>query len=292
MSFITNSFLIFIIDITEEEKAKRDEEIKSHYITEETLEQKLVVLDSQGEPYNGDCWPGNSVWIDYLNLKAQEYFSQQYLRDEHLQKNPHVHIKNDMNEPSVFNPILECTMPKNNIHTVSHYESTSSTEISVSEFEHRDVHSLYGILMAKSSYEGLTQKKINMDGEEKDLRAFLLSRSFYIGSQKYGTMWIGDSHAKWDHIKRYIPMCTTVSMSGFSFCGFDTPAFFEDPTPEFCVRGYQVGCLFPFFRAHSDRKTPRREPYLFSNPFKDAMINAIVTRYEIMPYYYTTFFHH
>ena len=118
MSFITNSFLIFIIDITEEEKAKRDEEIKSHYITEETLEQKLVVLDSQGEPYNGDCWPGNSVWIDYLNLKAQEYFSQQYLRDEHLQKNPHVHIKNDMNEPSVFNPILECTMPKNNIHTV------------------------------------------------------------------------------------------------------------------------------------------------------------------------------
>lgn len=197
-----------------------------------------------------------------------------------------------MNEPSVFNPIFECTMPKNNIHTVSHFASTESSEIVVDRYEHRDVHSVYGILMAKSSYEGMIKREIEMGGKAKNLRAFLLSRSFFIGSQKYGTMWIGDSHCKWDHIKKYIPMCTTVSLSGFSFCGFDTPGFFEDPTKEFCVRGYQIGCLFPFFRAHSDRKTKRREPYLFESPYKEAMINAIETRYELMMIFYTSFYKH
>lgn len=132
-------------------------------------------------------------------------------------------------------------MPKNNIHTVSHYASTHSSEIVVSQYEHRDVHSCYGILMAKSSYEGLVQRKIQMDEQEKNARAFLLTRSFFIGSQKYGTMWIGDSHCKWSHMQLYIPLCTTISMSGFSFCGFDTPAFWMNPTPEFCTRGYQIG---------------------------------------------------
>jgi alpha-glucosidase (family GH31 glycosyl hydrolase) len=88
-------------------------------------------------------------------------------------------------------------------------------------------------------------------------------------------------------------MCTTVALSGYSFCGVDTPAFFKDPpSVEFVVRGYQAGCIFPFYRAHSDRKTKRREPYLFKSPFKEAMIRAVETRYELILYYYTAFHKH
>lgn len=44
-----------------------------------------------------------------------------------------------MNEPSVFSG-PEGTMPKGNLH---------------GEFEHRDLHNIYGMLMMKGTYNGL-----------------------------------------------------------------------------------------------------------------------------------------
>jgi mannosyl-oligosaccharide alpha-1,3-glucosidase len=183
--------------LSEEEKKQMEQrvyEAENHYLAPEVIEKGLVVFDSKGDEFTGDCWPGTSVWIDFMNLKAQEYFGDQFLKEGHIQSLPYVQIKLDMNEPSVFNPIFECTMPKNNIHTVSHYESTESKEIVVDKFEHRNVHSLYGILNHKCTYEALINRKIELKGETKNARPFVLSRSFFIGSQKYGTMWIGDSH--------------------------------------------------------------------------------------------------
>ena len=50
--------------------------------------------------FEGKCWPGESVWIDYLNENAQaeweglftKFYGTNYLYG----------IWNDMNEPSVF----------------------------------------------------------------------------------------------------------------------------------------------------------------------------------------------
>ena len=226
------------------------------------------------------------MYIDFLNIRAQVFFGSQYTKSEHLQSNPHVQIKNDMNEPSVFWDELEKTIPKNCIHTVSYFDEMNSLNTVKGHFEHREVHNLYGIWMAKSSYEGLTQRKKSYESVDKNIRAFILSRSYYIGSQKFWAIWIGDSTWNWSHLQKSISLSCTISLSGIAFCGFDTPGFFNDPTPEFCTRGYQVGCLFPFFRAHSDRSTKRREPFLFESPYKDAMINAIETRYELAIYYY------
>ena len=33
--------------------------------------------DGTGNFY-GDCWPGNSTWIDYLNENAQDFWGQQF----------------------------------------------------------------------------------------------------------------------------------------------------------------------------------------------------------------------
>jgi len=105
-------------------------------------------------------------------------------------------------------------------------------------------------------------------------------------------MWIGDTTCNWDHLVRSLVICCTVSLSGFSFCGSDIPGFFLDPTAELSTRGYQMGCMLPFFRAHADRHTEKREPYLFESPYKEAMIRAVETRYELLPYYYTAFHRH
>jgi alpha 1,3-glucosidase len=37
-------------------------------------------MGSDGEkPYEGWCWPRNSIWIDFMNPKAREYLSSLYV---------------------------------------------------------------------------------------------------------------------------------------------------------------------------------------------------------------------
>lgn len=70
-----------------------------------------------------------------------------------------------MNEPAVFDS-PENTMPKSNLHGI---------------YEHREVHNVYGKLMHQSTFEGL----INRNSGN---RPFVLSRSFWAGTQRYGAV--------------------------------------------------------------------------------------------------------
>jgi alpha 1,3-glucosidase len=45
-----------------------------------------------------------------------------------------------------------------------------------------------------SSYTGLLER---LEGR----RPFILTRSFFAGSQRYAAVWTGDNMAKWDHLK-------------------------------------------------------------------------------------------
>jgi alpha 1,3-glucosidase len=51
-----------------------------------------------------------------------------------------------------------------------------------------------------------------------------------------------------------------------------------------------MACFQPFFRSHAHHDSPRREPYLFDEPFRSSIRNSIKTRYRLLPYIYTTFF--
>jgi len=42
---------------------------------------------------------------------------------------------------------------------------------------HKDVHNVYGTLMAKASYQGILDREL-----KKNLRPFMLSRSIFFGS--------------------------------------------------------------------------------------------------------------
>ena len=63
----------------------------------------------------GDSWPGISVWIDFLNENAQEYWSGLYSYDKFVGSTKIYHAWNDMNEPSVFSQ-LSRTIPKTAKH--------------------------------------------------------------------------------------------------------------------------------------------------------------------------------
>ena len=59
--------------------------------------------------------------------------------------------------------------------------------------EHREWHNLYGIYMQMATALGLT---IRSPPDSVPERPFVLTRSFWAGSQKYGAMWTGARHAR------------------------------------------------------------------------------------------------
>ncbi len=69
----------------------------------------------------------------------------------------------------------------------------------------------------------------------------------------------------------------------------DVGGFFGNPSIEMLVRWYQAGAFMPFFRAHGHIDTKRREPYLFDEPYKGMLRDAIRLRYQMLPIWYTAF---
>lgn len=61
-------------------------------------------------------------------------------------------------------------------------------------------------------------------------RPFVLSRSFFVGSQRNSAIWTGDNMANWAHLATVVPMLLGLSMGGIPFTGSDVPGFFKDPS--------------------------------------------------------------
>lgn len=95
------------------------------------------------QTFVGNCWSGNSVWIDFLNPRGKKYWSAQYQYDSFVGTNNLFHIWIDMNEPSVFSG-PEGTLPKQSLHILD--------DEKVTRVLHRDVHNAYGLLMSQATY--------------------------------------------------------------------------------------------------------------------------------------------
>uniref|UniRef100_A0AAQ5WW93 Glycoside hydrolase family 31 N-terminal domain-containing protein n=1 Tax=Amphiprion ocellaris TaxID=80972 RepID=A0AAQ5WW93_AMPOC len=210
------------------------------------------VKDREGQIYRGTCWPGDSSYLDFSSPETRSWYSGCFSLDKYKGSTSSLHVWNDMNEPSVFNG-PEQTMPKDAVHSGG--------------WEHRDLHNLYGFYQA--TVEGLITRS---GGSE---RPFVLSRSFFAGSQKFGAIWTGDNVASWEYLKISLPMLLSLSLAGIAFCGADVGGFFQDPEPELLVRWYQAAALQPFFRGHSAKMMKRREPWLFGEEVTAAIRTAI-----------------
>ena len=50
-------------------------------------------------------------------------------------------------------------------------------------------------------------------------RPFVLSRSFYAGSQRFGAIWTGDNMGTWEHMAVGIRMTLSDGIAGMTFSG-------------------------------------------------------------------------
>jgi alpha 1,3-glucosidase len=103
--------------------------------------------------------------LDFTAPKVRDFWAGKFALDSYQGSTSSLYIWNDMNEPSVFNG-PEITMPKDAVHH--------------GNWEHRDVHNLYGYYLHMATSQGLSQRG------DANMRPFVLSRAFFSGTQRIG----------------------------------------------------------------------------------------------------------
>jgi alpha-glucosidase len=224
-----------------------------------------------GSVYEGPVWPSNaekdpasSAFPDVTRPAARAWWGNLYatLLDVGV-----AGIWNDMDEPSVFNT-ANGTMPND---LVFDNEGQPTT--------HREVHNVFGQLLSRSTFEGLSRLR-------PDERAFVLTRSSFAGGQRYAAIWTGDATADWASLRQSITMQLGLGLSGFPFVGSDIGGFVHMPPAELCTRWLQAAVFSPFMRMHTEITTPDKEPWSFGWKFEAINKRAIELRYILLPYIY------
>ncbi|GAA5895979.1 hypothetical protein JCM6882_005578 [Rhodosporidiobolus microsporus] len=243
---------------------------KDLYVYKEAQDLDILCKKEDGKTeYEGHCWTGSSSWVDWFNPKSHDWWMNLFRFDKFEGSTKNLFIWNDMNEPSVFSG-PEITMHKDAVHHGG--------------WEHRDVHNINGMIYQNVTAQGLIAR------EDPPKRPFVLSRAYYAGSQRYGAIWTGDNIGDWPHLASTVPMLLSNNIAGIVFIGSDVGGFFGNPTAEMMTRWHQIGTFSPFFRAHGHIDTKRREVYLWDEPYRSIMREAIRLRYQLLPVFYTSFY--
>lgn len=152
----------------------------------------------------------------------------------------------------------------------------------------------YPLQNAKGIYEG--QRSVDFNK-----RVFLLTRSGFAGSQRYGAViWSGDIASRWEDMRTQISAGLNFSISGLPYWTMDIGGFsvekrFEKPNEadleewrELQTRWFQFGTFVPLFRVHG--QFPYREIYNTApetHPAYQSMLYYNKLRYRLMPYIYS-----
>ena len=161
----------------------------------------------------------------------------------------------------------------------------------------------YSIVNADAIYHG--QRSVN-----PNQRVFLLTRSGFVGEQRYSTAtWSGDIATRWEDMRAQMTAGLNYSMAGLPFWGMDQGGFcvekrYVEAQQEFDKTGREnadlkewrelqarwneFGCFVPLYRAHG--QWPLREVWNIApanHPAYKAIVAYDKLRYRLMPYLYS-----
>jgi len=241
---------------------------KNYFVFEEGILGNHFVRGSDGEYFVGKVWPGDCVFPDFTKTSTRKWWGSLY---KDFVKIGIAGFWNDMNEPSVFDSPNK-TFPEDVIHDDEGRKS-----------DHRKNHNIYGMQMARATYEGLLELNSN-------IRPFVLTRANYAGGQRYSAVWTGDNISSWEHLEMAVPMCLNLSISGQNFVGTDIGGFVGSPDAELFSRWLQLGTFTPFMRAHTEYGSKDQEPWSYGFEHESINRKTIELRYRLIPYIYTQFY--
>ena len=269
----------------------------------EGLEKGYFCKKADGTPFVAAVWPGKAYFADFLRPEVREWFGHKYkaLTDCGIEG-----FWNDMNEPSLFySPErlraflndMAALREKDNIEQEEFFPrvvggamglmnspadyASFYHEVDGQKVRHDQVHNLYGGSMTRAAGEAFTDLRPGQ-------RTLLYSRSSFIGSHRYGGIWLGDNNSSWAQLLANIQMMPSVQMCGFLYSGADLCGFSSDTTPDLALRWLEFGLLTPLMRNHSAVGTRMQEYYRFPEVLP-AVRNMIRLRYALLPYLYSEF---
>ena len=242
---------------------------EGYFVDDQGTAGDYWVKDKNGQVFEGNVWPGACHFPDFTRPEVRSWWATLY---KDFMVTGVDGVWNDMNEPAIFGQ-PENTMPRDNRHLGGE---------GVTAGPHLRFHNVYGLNMVRASRQGLL-----LANPQK--RPFILSRSNFLGGQRYAATWTGDNLSHPDHLKLSVPMSLTLGLSGQPFNGPDIGGFCENSNGQLVAEWTALGVYFPFVRNHNTKGTVAQEPWAFTQEVLDACRTAINRRYRLMPYIYTLF---
>lgn len=242
---------------------------KGYFVYDSGSKGNHWVENAEHKEFNGKVWPGECAFPDFTRPETRTWWSGLY---KNFMATGVDGVWNDMNEPSVFDGPAG-SMPENNWH-----RGGGDLPADV----HMRYHNVYGMLMVKASREGILKAN-------PDKRPFILSRSGYLGSNRYAATWTGDNCGTVDHMKLSIPMVLNMGLSGQPFSGPDLGGFAQNTSADLFGQWIAMGTFFPFMRGHAAKGENNKEPWAFGPEIENVSRIALNRRYRLLPYYYTLF---
>ena len=250
----------------------------------EKLLHCLLVTEND-ELFLAQGWPGLSALPDFLNPRCRELWAE--LVADFVKTYGIDGIWLDMNEPTVFNcdipatrsriyalagatprglarEELFCKAPRGAYHVVGGVK-----------VPHEKVRGLYPYYEAEATYKAL---------EAAGRQPFILSRSGYLGIQRYAALWTGDVPSTWEGLRLTLMAVLGLSASGVPFVGCDVGGFAGIGDYELIARWYQAAALFPIFRIHRDKGATDAEPTQLPAKYRQMAVDAVRLRMRLLPY--------
>ena len=229
------------------------------------VKQDVFLKYVNGAYFETEIAPVKCYLPDYTNPNTRKWWKEKMKWME--QQGIHGYW-NDMNEPAVAASYL----PPNIMFDFDGKKTTSA--------EGKNV---YGMQMARSSYEAYLQNETNR-------RPFILTRSAFAGVQRYAAVWSGDNTCSNDGLLSGVLLNSQMGLSGLPFVGPDLGGYIGTGTPELFWRWMQVGVFSPFLRNHKGANTEENEPWSYGATAEAISRAYIGFRYRLMPYIYSKFY--
>ncbi len=227
-------------------------DLEGYGAAERGVEREVFIKNPDGSRFVGYCWPGEALFPDYTREDVRRWWGDE-LKASHIDTGV-AGVWVDMNEPSIFDSPFDSeeipyqkpmplATPQGGKEEVTHTTT------------HAEVHNLYGHLMARATFEGLHAHRPNE-------RPWVLTRSAFVGTQRYAASWMGDNSSWWEHLEASLPQLSSMGLVGSPWVGVDIGGFFRKQPPRTLRPLGRVGHLLPL-HAH---------PHLSGHPRARALV--------------------
>ncbi|MGY0022480.1 glycoside hydrolase family 31 protein [Streptomyces sp. YJ-C3] len=224
------------------------------------------VRDAAGRLVRGVARPCESVYPDFTAEDVRKWWGGLY--EERLAQGS-AGFWHDVGEPVSFGAWGGPSLPRSARHAL---EGRGG--------DHREAHNVYGLCMARAGYEGLRE----LQPQE---RPFVVSRTGWVGMQRYGGAWSGDAARGWPGLRASLSLVIGLGLCGVPYSGPDVGVLDGDPGAELYVRSLQLGSYLPLLRTQSAVRPGRQEPWAYGDEVLGHARVALDERRRLFPYFMT-----